>query len=30
MRTNVLLIKVQEKAKIENKNEEIAKEKNNG
>lgn len=30
MRTNILLIKVQEKAKIENKNEEIAKEKNNG
>lgn len=30
MRTNIPLIKVQEKAKIENKNEEIAKEKNNG
>lgn len=30
MGTNILLIKVQEKAKIENKNEEIAKEKNNG
>lgn len=30
MRTNILLTKVQEKAKIENNNEEIFKERNNG